>query len=315
MAKISQQAFAKKIGVSRQRVNTLVKNGTLTAALVSIPGKKKQALDEDKALEILGKSLDPAKKRNGELSTPYHEAKTAELRAKVEKIQFENNIRKGKYILREESDRLASIMLLAARMGFENAQIELSHSLAKESDPAKLYVIPGKILNRAFYEMQIASGIVEMIEDGKTEAEIKRAIKLIDDFPPGKIAAARLYDEILRAVCEGSIILDDDADDSSEIERCNWNIQQPGRYDSPFEHDPIIYDVYAIFARLRRSLLEIDPKTAGTLSCLYIRLKTLRLEIRNRIIGEPEKIGDLYTELLESGAKHITLEEEELLNE
>ena len=104
-----------------------------------------------------------------------------------------------------------------------------------------------------------------------------------------------------------------DVDEPGGIEPCDWDVKKPGRYDSCFEHDPIIYDTYAIFARLRRTLLETDPENSGILSCLYIRLKTLRIEIRNRIIGEPEKIGDLYKELLQKGAKHIKLDE--LLNE
>lgn len=314
MALVSQQGFAKKVGVSRQRINVLVKSGVLKPALAKIPGKKFLLLDEDLALSILNKSLDPSKKRDGQTTSEYHSAKAAEIRAKVEKIQFENEIRKAKYILREEAERLTSIMLLAAREAFENAQIELCHSLASESDPAKLYAISGKILNRAFYQMKIASGIVEDLNTGIREDEIKKALALIDDAPVGKIAAGRLYEELLRAISDAVIIFDDE-DDSGETEPSDWDVKNPGRYDSPFQHDPIVLDTYAIFCRLRRSLIEVAPETSGILNCLYIRLKTLRLEIRNRIIEEPEKIGDLYKELLQSGAKHIKLEEEELLNE
>ena len=86
MANISQTTLAKKVGVTKARINALVKNGTLKPVQVIVPGKKLPQLDEDKALEILSKSLDPSKKRNGKSDTEYHEAKADELKAKVEKI-------------------------------------------------------------------------------------------------------------------------------------------------------------------------------------------------------------------------------------
>ena len=82
MALVSQQSFAKKIGVSRQRINFLVKNGTLAPAVVKIRGKK--FLNEDLALSILNKSLDPTKQHNQTVSSEYQAAR-------LENLSYQNN--------------------------------------------------------------------------------------------------------------------------------------------------------------------------------------------------------------------------------
>ena len=124
MALVSQQSFAKKIGVSRQRINFLVKNGTLAPAVVKIRGKK--FLNEDLALSILNKSLDPTKQHNQMVSSEYQAAR-------LENLSYQNKIMARQ--LEEKASRNIPARVASILAGERN-EIKVMKILADEIDQA-----------------------------------------------------------------------------------------------------------------------------------------------------------------------------------
>ena len=290
---ITGAGIARELGISRQRISVLINNGTLAAALVSVKGKKRKMLDKNRALQIMRASLDPAQRRNGEDNSEYHQAKAAELRIKIEKMQFELKVRRGEFVKKKDAERKLALMLAAGRSSFENATVQLSHELSTETDRHKIFVISSKILNTAFYHMRAAATITEAAMEGISESEIKKALEKVDNAPVGKVAAAKLYSEILRAVSQGLSICE------------GLDVKKPGRYDSCFLHDDIVLDCYSLFARLRRSLLDPAIEIRDIIPVFEVELKALRNEIDKRICGEGAEIGAEYKGLLKSGAKDL----------
>ena len=97
----------------------------------------------------------------------------------------------------------------------------------------------------------------------------------------------------MRAVSQGLSICDDS------------DIKKPGRYDSAFMHSDIVLDTFALFARLRRSLLDPAIEIRDIIPVFEVELKALRNEIDKRICGEGAEIGAEYKGLLKSGAKAL----------
>lgn len=122
---ISPAQLSRECNLSRARISQLMKT-ILQPAIKKIPGSKRVKLDRKAATKILQKSLDPSKKRDGSASTPYHEAKTQEIQAKVKKIRLENQIKERQLLRRSEVEQEISKIAVV----FKDAMITLPPRLA-----------------------------------------------------------------------------------------------------------------------------------------------------------------------------------------
>jgi len=194
-----------------------------------------------------------------------------------------------KYIQKKEAQFLFQTAVEVIKETLENAGVRLSHHLAHENDPARIHVIITKEIRRAVYEMKATLKVLALEQRGASDDEIKSALAKVRAAPVGKESAARIYNELLRAISYGLFEITD--------------IKAPGKYDSPFTHGDIVYDVYSLFCDLRRTLMEAAPVNRDLLPIFVGELKRLQNEITKRIVGDKSNIGDAYKSLRKSGAR------------
>ena len=148
---VSQAEFARIANLSRSRITQLVKSGQLKKAIVPVEGSKRILLDVKKARKCLSE-LDPAKKRGKSATGVFARERAKLVSARRKKIEFDQEVKRGKWILKTQVKDEAFTAGRIARDSFLNIPSRISALVAAESDEKRCYQILHKEIKEVLEE-------------------------------------------------------------------------------------------------------------------------------------------------------------------
>jgi hypothetical protein len=147
---VSLRAFAKVLGVSHPAVRKAVAAGRLSTLVVGKNGRGQPVILNVEAarLEWEANASKPTKPGKGGAASLASVQRDIGLERK-EKLRFENDLRRGRYVLLEDAKKEAFEAERIIREGVLNLATRLAPELAAETDPHHVFVLLDRELRAA----------------------------------------------------------------------------------------------------------------------------------------------------------------------
>jgi hypothetical protein len=144
----SLRAFARSVGVSLATVQRGVASGRIPASLIGRNGQGQPVItDHVAALKAWHANASKPTKGNPPASLANVQRDVAIERK--EKLRFENDLRRGRYVLLEDAKKEAFEAERIIREGVLNLATRLAPELAAETDPHQVFVLLDRELRAA----------------------------------------------------------------------------------------------------------------------------------------------------------------------
>jgi hypothetical protein len=148
----SLRAFAKLLGVSHPAVVKAVAAGRLSTLVVGKNGRGQPVITNAEAARMeweanASRATKPAK--GGGVSASLANVQRDVAIERKEKLRFENDLRRGRYVLLEDAKREAFEAERIIREGVLNLATRLAPELAAETDPHQVFVLLDRELRAA----------------------------------------------------------------------------------------------------------------------------------------------------------------------